>query len=106
MNYFCPDHFILLVPPLALYHKHSMMKSFKQLCVYVILIIGIIKVSPATPGGSSLGGVLNLRKSNNNASEYAFQFEDEHYMDVFMNYLKYQAFLNRMDNNTTTSKRQ
>ena len=81
-----------------------MMKSFRQLCVYVIVIIGMIKISPATPGGSSLGGVLNLKKSTNNASEYAFQFEDEHYMDLFMNYLKYRAFLNRMDNNTTNKR--
>ena len=78
-----------------------MMKTFKQLCVYAILIIAIIKITLATPGGSSFGGVLNLRKSTNNASEYAFQFEDENYMDLFMNFLKYQAFLNKMDNNNT-----
>ena len=81
-----------------------MMKTFKQLCVYVILIMTMIKISLATPGGSSFGGVLNLRKSTNNASEYAFQFEDENYMDLVMNFLKYQAFLNRMEN--TTSRRQ
>ena len=83
-----------------------MMKTFKQLCVYAILIIAIIKSSLATPGGSSFGGVLNLRKSTNNASEYAFQFEDENYMDLFMNFLKYQAFLNKMDNNNKTRRRQ
>ena len=78
-----------------------MMKTFKQSCIYVILIIAFIKISPVTSGGSSFGGVLNLRKSTNNASEYAFQFEDENYMNLFMNFLKYQAFLNRMDNNTS-----
>ena len=83
-----------------------MMKTFKQLCVYAILIIAIIKSSLATPGGSSFGGVLNLRKSTNNASEYAFQFEDENYMDLFMNFLKYQAFLNKIDNNNNTRRRQ
>ena len=83
-----------------------MMKTFKQLCVYAILIIAIIKSSLATPGGSSLGGVLNLSKSTNNASEYAFQFEDENYMDLFMNFLKYQAFLNKMNNNNNNSRRQ
>ena len=78
-----------------------MMKTFKQSCIYVILIIAFIKISPATCGGSSFGGVLNLRKSTNNASEYAFQFEDENYMNLFMSFLKYQAFLNRMDYNTS-----
>ena len=78
-----------------------MIKTFKQLCIYLILIIALIKISPTTCGGSSFGGVLNLRKSSNNASEYAFQFEDENYMNLFMNFLKYQAFLNRVDNNTS-----
>ena len=63
--------------------------TFKKLCIYLILIIALIKISPTTCGGSSFGGVLNLRKSTNNASEYAFQFEDENYMNVFMNFLKY-----------------
>ena len=78
-----------------------MIKTFKRLCIYFILIIALIKISPTTCGGSSFGGVLNLRKSTNNASEYAFQFEDENYMNLFMNFLKYQAFLNRVDNNTS-----
>ena len=78
-----------------------MIKTFKQLCIYLILIIALIKISPTTCGGSSFGGVLNLQKSTNNASEYAFQFEDENYMNLFMNFLKYQAFLNRVDNNTS-----
>ena len=76
------------------------MKIFAKLFVHLILFTAFIKISTATPGGSSFGGVLNLRKSTNKASEYAFQFEDESYMDVFMNYLKYQAFLNRMENAT------
>ena len=51
----------------------------------------------SSPGGSSFGGVLNITKAKDN-SKYAFNFDEESYMEKMMNFLKYKQFLNRFNN--------
>ena len=52
----------------------KMLLAITMICEKVYIIF-------SSPGGSSLGGVLELEKSRN-GSEYAFHFDEESYMDT------------------------
>ena len=71
----------------------------KMLLAITLLVCQNFQFIFSSPGGSSLGGVLELEKSGNE-SEYAFHFDEESYMDTMINFFKYQQFLNRIETKT------
>lgn len=50
----------------------------------------------ASPGGSSFGGVYEMKKSNSSSSEYAFVFEDDSVVEQFRNGLNDYMLINQI----------
>ena len=58
----------------------------KTMVTILVLLLFVASCSYALPGGSSFGGVYEMKKSNSSSSsDYAFIFEDDSFLEQFRN---------------------